>query len=631
MGNDSHKISRREGLFVALSIFASVGLVGCQDWPDERVTAIEAQNILRELSEIEAAQEPNIPIPAVYKLPPQKVKQVVGGAEEWKLFYFARYHTAEKMRELIHEQFAVRVFDEKGKPQTMLHDYTVTANPETNQLIVRAPTEPDIDAILAVIEATDVPPIQVRIDCMVSELYADLTMDRETTLLIQNLFGEGIALGGKVDSSGALLPAFPGAALRDPAREKFGLKIGVSRGEEGHRFEALVDILVSRGYLKILMNPTLEVVNGQMAKIQAKEHVPLQQIFLRGGYGDSSFIETRTEYYDIIDSLQITPHVYADGYIGLETQAQIAAYLTPEGIKQLPIVTERIVTNKDNRIRHGESLIIGGIRKTEKRDVVRGVPILKDIPILNLLFSGRDFEERAKEVIFIITPTISTGGVPNQEMMDKLRERHTSPMTQALHEKMMDPLGTKAREQEYERELEVARSAQQESEAQRTATRLRAMEKDRELQDLRGELEQVKAAAEEESTKAAEALAKAQQAEQARVEAEKAQAEAEKAKAEAEKARIEAEKAQAELEKARERAKIEAEKAKAELEKAKKEAQSSTKEDPPDTQPPAGEAKEPPPQDAQKTEKPEEEAKESEPPPQQSQEEAAKPQGQEQS
>ncbi len=376
--------------------------------------------------------------------------------------------------------------------------------------------------------------------------------------------------------------------MRDPARAKFGLKIGVSRGEEGHRFEALVDILVSRGYLKILMNPTLEVVNGQMAKIQAKEHVPLQQIFLRGGYGDSSFIETRTEYYDIIDSLQITPHVYADGYIGLETQAQIAAYLTPEGIKQLPIVTERTVTNKDNRIRHGESLIIGGIRKTEKRDVVRGVPILKDIPILNLLFSGRDFEERAKEVIFIITPTISTGGVPNQEMMDKVRERHTSPMTQALHEKMMDPLGTKAREQEYTRELEAARSAQQESEAQRTAARLQAMEKDQELQDLRVKLERAKAAAEEESTKAAEAVSKAEQAEQARIEAEKAQAEAEKA-------RIEAEKAQAELEKAKEKARIEAEKAKAELEKAREEAQSPPEQSAPDTQPPAGDVKEPPP------------------------------------
>ncbi len=526
MGNDSHKISRGVRLFVAFVVLGSIGLQGCQDWPDERVTAIEAQNILRELSEIDGVEEPNIPIPAVYKLPPRKVRHMVGGAEEWRLFYFAKYHTAEKLRQLIDEQFSNRVFDKQGKDK-VVPNFGVTANPETNQLIVRALTEDDIDAILEVIESADVPPIQVQIDCMVSELYADLTMDRETTLLIENLFGEGVTLGGKVDSSGNLLPAFPGAALRDPAREKFGLKIGISRGEEGHRFQALVDLLVSRGYLKILMNPSLQVVNGQTAHIQAKEHVPLQQIFLKGGYGDTSFIETRTEYYDIIDELMITPHVFADGYIGLETDAQIAAYLTPEGIKQLPIVTERTITNKDNRIRHGESLVIGGIRKTEKRDVVRGVPILKDIPLLNLLFSGRDFEERAKEVIFIITPTVSTGGTPNEEMMEMLRERHASPMTQNLQEKVMDPLGLRARDEDRLRELEKARSAQKASDAEKTAARLEAMEREQQVQDLEAELDQARTEIEQANTRAEQAT---QQAEEAKAEAQKAKAEAEKAR-----------------------------------------------------------------------------------------------------
>jgi len=513
-------------------------LAGCHDWPDERVTAIEAQNILRELSEIDPVEEPNIPIPPMYKLPPKKSKQIVGGAEEWKLFYFAKYHTAEKLQAIVREQFSSRIFDAKGEKSQTVPNFAVTANPGTNQIIVRALTEQDVDAILEVIQEIDVPPIQVRIECMVSELYADLTVDRETSILVQNLFGEGVKLGGE-ESNGNL--AFPGAALRDPAREKFGLKIGVSRGDDGHKFEALVDILVSRGYLKILMNPTLEVVNGQQAKIQAKEHVPLQQVTYTSGGINGIILGTKTEYYDIIDSLQITPHVYADGSIGLETSAQIAAYLTPEGIKQLPIVTERTVTNKENRIRHGESLIIGGIRKTEKRDVVRGVPILKDIPVLNLLFSGRDFEERAKEVIFIITPTISTGGVPNQEIVDVLRERHSSPMTQALHEQVMDPLGLKAREDEQERQVEMARAARQESEAARTAARLEAMETSQQVETLEAELEQAKAQMMQLSTKAEQAEAQKQQAAaealQAKTEAEQARAEAEKAKAEAEKAK----------------------------------------------------------------------------------------------
>lgn len=429
--------------FITLSTFC-----GCQDWPDERVTALQAQGILSDLSKIETVPDANILVPEVYKSPPKKVKQIVGGKEEWKLFYFCRYHTSDNLKQIVHEQFATKIFDEEGKSAT-LPDYTVTSNPATNQLIVRCPAETDIDAVFELLRQVDVPPVQVRIDCLISELYADLTMDRETTIMIENLFGESVSLGGKMTEAGELLPAFPGAALRDPARANFGLKVGLwrHRGVTGREFRALVDLLVSRGYLKILMNPTLEVINGQTAKIQAKENVPLQEIYIRGSTGSDPWIEHRTEYVDVIDSLEITPHVFADGYIGLETTAKISAKLTPEGIKQQPIVTEREITNKDNRIRHGESLVIGGIRKAEQRDVIRGVPGLKDIPVLGLLFSSRDFEERAKEVMFIITPTISTGGIPNEEMVEKLRKKHEQPATKALHKAVIDTLSLSPNEE----------------------------------------------------------------------------------------------------------------------------------------------------------------------------------------
>ncbi|MBP8910340.1 MAG: hypothetical protein KBI32_02405 [Phycisphaerae bacterium] len=546
-----HRISRK--VFVAFIGLGAIGLAGCHDWPDERVTAIEAQNILRELNKIETAKEPNIPLGDIYRQPPKKVKQMVGGEEEWKLFYFCRYHTAEKLQTIIREQFSSRIFDAKGEKFQTVPNFAVTGNPATNQIVVRALTEQDVDAILEVIQEIDVPPIQVRIDCMVSEVYADLTVDREVSMLIENLFGESVALGGQENNNNL---AFPGASLRSAPREKFGLNIGISRGGSGHKFEALVDILVSRGYMKILMNPSLEVLNGQTAKIQAKEHIPLQRITIQsGGFGGETILRTQTEFYDIIDSLQITPYVYADGSIGLKTTAQLAAYLTPEGITQVPIVTERIITNDENRIRHGESLIIGGIRKSEKRDVVRGVPVLKDIPILGLLFSGRDFEERAKEIIFILTPTISSGGVPNREVVDMLREKHRSPLTQGLYEQVMDPLGIRAREEEQQRRLEEAREAQKESEAARTAARLEAMETSQQVENLEAELERARLQMMQLSTKAEQVAAEAQQAKSEAELAAKAKNEAEalrtKAEAEAQQARAEAERIRAEAEKGR--------------------------------------------------------------------------------
>ena len=345
------------------------------------------------------------------------------------------------MQQIIREQFTSRQFDEKGQSRT-IPDYTVTVQPATNHLIVRCPTEADIDAVLEVLNHVDIPPTQVKIECLVSELYADITVDRETTVLIENLLGEGVTLGGKSDNRGNLLPAFPGASLRDLAREKFGLRIGVNSPLEGHTWKTLVDILVSRGYLKILMNPTLKVMNGQTARIHSRQHVPLQQISVRGGSGDS-LIESRTEYYDIVDSLEVTPYAYAGGHVRLDTQIRISAHLTPEGVRQTPIVTECTITSRESRIRLGESLVIGGMRKNEKRDVTRGTPVLKDIPFIGFLFSGRDFEERAKEVIFILTPTISTRGEPRETMIDTMRQRHSSPLTLEPDETVIGPPSAK--------------------------------------------------------------------------------------------------------------------------------------------------------------------------------------------
>lgn len=573
----SHKISQGGRLCVALAAFTLIGLTGCHDWPDERVTAIEAQNILRDIGRIETIPDPNIQSPAVYKSPPKKIKQVVGGGEEWKLVYFCRYHTADQMKTLINEQFATRLFNEKGV-STNIADYTISSNPASNQLIVRCPLESDIDAVLELLDETDIPPIQVRIDCLVSELYADMTVDRETSMEIQNLFGEGIRLSGEEEND---FVAFPGAALRDPARAKFGLKIGVQQDN----FMALVDILVSRGYLKILMNPSLEVVNGQSARIESSQHQPMQQVTVQsGGFGGDVILRTQMEYYDIIDSLEITPHVYADGYIGLQTSAQIASYLTPEGIKQNPVVTERTITNKDNRIRLGESLVIGGIRKSEKRDVIRGVPILKDIPILNLLFSGRDFEERATEVIFILTPSISTGGRSNQGMIEELRERHASPMTQSLPEAVMDPLGTKARQDEQSRRDDL--TTRQEVESARNAARIETMQTSQQVEDLEAELEQTK-------TKMAQLNTKA---EQAQAETQKATAEAQQAKTAAENAT----KAKTEAEAAKTKAEAEAAQAKAEAQKAKAEAEAKDAKAEGEAQKPPEQGGQPKPQEAPK-------------------------------
>jgi Flp pilus assembly secretin CpaC len=515
-------------------------------------TENEAEQTLRDLR-INITEDPNVAMPEIYKTPPKIFEQIVGGTPEWKLSYFCRNHTSDDLKKIIHEQFATKLFDKKGK-ETKMVDYTVSSNPSTNQLIVRCPAREDAEAVLEVLQQVDVAPIQVKIECLISEVYADMTFDRETTLAIENLFGESVTMKPGGTAFGAdvrqlvlddeYLPAFPGASLREVARSRMGLNIGhLSTGQAGHAFALLIDLLESRGYLKILMNPTLEVVNGQTAKVSSMQKVPIDRTTMRSTISD--YLETSTVYEDVIDSLEVTAHVFGDGSIGLETDIILGSKNTPEGVKQVPIVTKKEVQNKENRIRQGESLIIGGIRKNEEFAVVRGIPILKDIPIIGYLFSSEDTEQRAVETLFILTPSISTGGRPKAEVMEEVQRKHEPDSPTGLSDMITDPLKLKAREKAREQTLQEAEQSRLEAEVEKAQARIivrqaneRAEKAQAELNRVETESEKIKADAQK---TVAEAEAKAKAAEEAKATADKAIADAKKAQTEADKAKAEAE------------------------------------------------------------------------------------------
>ena len=563
---------------MALVVGVALWIGGCGDFLTDKTAGRESTSILEDLGRVETTTEPNIPMPSIYKEPPKIVEQIVGGSSEFKLFYFCQHLSAAELEGIVHKMFATILFNEKGK-STTIKDYTVSSVAATNQLIVRCPTREDVESVLETLEHVDIPPIQVKISCLISEVYADKTLDWETTTAIENLLGENIWAAPSARPFGQdvvqwllendPLAAFPGASMREFGRAKMGLNVGYL--SQSHKFMALVDILESQGYLKILMNPTLEVVNGKPARVSSTQRVPVDKTYYIHSY--SHVTTSSTEWADIVDSLEITPHVFMDGYIGLETDIVIGSKLTPEGIKQLPIVTTKKITNKENRIRPGESLIIGGLRKSERRDVIRGIPFLKDIPVLGILFSGRDFEERAVETMFILTPTISTGGIPRDEMTEEVERKHESPSGNSF----TDPLDMLEGKREKERKTKDAEEARMEAEAEKAEARAA-------VRDAEDRIERATTEAEKAITEADKAKADANTAiEQAAAVEKQAKADATKAMADAnsatEKAIAIEKKAKADTAKAKEdvqKATAETAKAKDETAKAKAEAKTAT-------------------------------------------------------
>jgi Flp pilus assembly secretin CpaC len=574
MANAGQKISRSQWLFLVVAAGVVLWAGGYCQLFGKSDTEANAEKALADLQIDLTVPEPNIPIPEIYKTPPKVVEQMVGGLSEFKLFYFCKHHTSDELKKIVHEQFATKLFDKKGN-QTKLVDYTVSSSSATNQLIVRCPAREDIDAVLELLEAVDVPPIQIKIDCLISEIYADFTFDRETTIEILNLFGENITLkpGGQafgesildlVDEGGEILPAFPGASLRELIRSRMGLKIGYLSG--ARNFAVLVDLLESRGYLKILMNPVLETTNGKTAVVKSTQHVPLQKITKYIPVESEYLPQTETEYVDVIDSLEVTPHVFSDGSIALETTIHLEAKNTPDGVKQVPILTKKEITNKENRVRPGESLIIGGMRKNEKFGVVRGVPLLKDIPLLGFLFSGEDTEQRAVETIFILTPTYSTGGRPRREMMEEIGRKHRSVTTESLQEALIgDIFGDKGAEEEQQQRIHEAEQTMHEAQVEKEEARVAVRRASAKVERATTEAAKTKADAEQLMAEAQELIARAEAqskaADEAKTAADKAIEDAKKAQEQAQKAKAQADEKTKAAEKAIKEA--EAEKAKA--------------------------------------------------------------------
>ncbi|MCD6175192.1 MAG: hypothetical protein J7K65_05415 [Planctomycetes bacterium] len=535
-----------------LSVFLlAVLLGGCGDFFDKTPTDLESKAILRDISRVKENPDVGNPLPSVYLEDPKRLK-VEDGV---KLFYFTQFTPVGDLTYVNKDKNLEKKVQGFGGTIRDL-GFKVSTNPSTNQLIIHCADDQECDQVLAYLEKTDVPPIQVHIDCLIVERFGDITQDWEASLLIENFLGEQIALGAAKFPK----PTFPGASLRESRRGGFGLDIGywINKGVPGHQVRVLVDILESRGYLKVLMNPTLESVNGKPAQVQIRDYAPIEKIVTERG--DVSY--SVTDYQWVEDTLRVTPFVYADGSIGLQTHITIGSKSKPEGVVQTSIITERSIDIGENRIEPGKSLIIGGMRKSEKRSVVRGVPFFKDLPIIGILFSSKDFEEKATEIVFVLTPSISSGGIDYKEAADMVRKKFETPDYESdIDEIVTDPLGTVTYSEVVEKQaeqagIEMVQLQVQAAEAVRhaQAEQLRAEKAILDIKAMRAQTQEAQAQIEktqaQKKVAEAEKLAATKEAQAQQTQMTQTQVEIEKVQAEAGSARSQAQKAQADLKEA---------------------------------------------------------------------------------
>jgi len=109
-------------------------------------------------------------------------------------------------------------------------------------------------------------------------------------------------------------------------------------------------------------------------------------------------------------SLDVTPQINRDGYITLKIDpiysTAIDSSLTSTSNPVKDVQTRSASTLV--RVKNGQTIVIGGMLKTEESKTVRKVPLLGYIPIVGWLFTSTSSERENTDLVFFITPTILT-------------------------------------------------------------------------------------------------------------------------------------------------------------------------------------------------------------------------------
>ncbi len=157
---------------------------------------------------------------------------------------------------------------------------------------------------------------------------------------------------------------------------------------------------------KLIAQPQLRGVHGEKIEYMVGDEVPIPnstfQAFAGGGIASTPVVNY--DYKNVGIEIAITPLIHSRDEVTLELEVNIKA-LAGSGFADLPIITTRQIKNVI-RLRDGETNLLAGLLKDVERTTLKGIPGIKEIPIIGALFSYTDQEVQQTDLIMTITPHI---------------------------------------------------------------------------------------------------------------------------------------------------------------------------------------------------------------------------------
>ncbi len=285
---------------------------------------------------------------------------------------------------------------------------SIMVDAHTNTLIIQALKE-DIDNMLPLVEELDLPTAQILIEAHIVE--ADSSTARELGIQwggkyqfndsTNNTYTLGDTVGTGANSSNINFPITGGPS---------GLALGFLMDTDGvNKLAAQLSALQTDKKLKILSSPSITTIDNKPAKFKSGEEVPYQSV-------DDGNV--KIEFKEAVLELNVTPHVIDGEAIKMEIKVKKDEPGSASASGVPGIITKQAETNVI--LYDGQTTVIGGLNKSRDERTDNGVPGLKDLPLLGVLFRGEATGQSSGDLLIFITPhilkqRIGGGGLPSTE------------------------------------------------------------------------------------------------------------------------------------------------------------------------------------------------------------------------
>ncbi|MCW5198406.1 type II secretion system secretin GspD [Desulfobulbus sp. F3] len=303
-------------------------------------------------------------------------------------------------------------------------DIKITADPETNALIITASQE-DYNALQDVIKQLDIPRRMVYLEALIMEVSVDRQFE---------IGAEWGGLGSVQDETGTLGGGF--------TKSSFNLINGISKGTAGGmasgatlgilkkgvkiggayfpNLGAVVNAFQKDSDINIIATPQILTTDNKEANITVGENVPYITSKNSSSSGSSQDY-TNYEYKDVGTTLKITPQINQANLLRLAIGVEVTRLKSEAGVATPTTYKRSAATTVV--VHNQEIVVIGGMIGQDATSGDYKVPLLGDVPVLGWLFKTHENSARKTNMFIFIAPRIVDSAPELADLYYKKRDK----------------------------------------------------------------------------------------------------------------------------------------------------------------------------------------------------------------